>query len=101
MKQTKSLPLSSAEVKNFAFYIMLFVIICLCVYIYLKVSDGSVKCMAAPIPYGISNLKSGNGLPITCECSYPGSMDYFLFTKDNGTIIRFNDLNGGVKPWEQ
>lgn len=77
---------STPQVKDMAFYLLIIVIVLLCVYIYWKVSDGSVKCMASPIQYGIGNLVVDYNQSVTCSCSSPGASQILVYTKDNVSV---------------
>jgi hypothetical protein len=49
--------------------------------------------MASPLTYGVSQLGSANGEPITCQCSYAGSLNIMYVTKDNITTTNIQNFN--------
>jgi len=94
-KKVKELDLSSTQVKNILFYLMLVIVIGLSIFAYLKIRDGSISCMASPIQYGISKLQSSSTQEITCSCSSPGVDNVLYYTLDN---ITFGKGEGLIYP---
>lgn len=82
---------NSYQVRTWAFWFMIIMVVILSFYLIWKTNDGSLKCLASPIPFGISQISSSNGQPITCTCSAQGSNEIIFFTKDNGTILNMQD----------
>ena len=96
-KKPTPLSIFSPQVRNIISYLLLIIIFILCAYIYLKVHDGSMSCMANPISYGINNMKTPNDAPVTCSCSYPGSQSVLVYDKDNFSVISLQ--GGGTNLW--
>jgi hypothetical protein len=73
--------------KDIAFYMMLAIVVAMCFYVVIKVKDGSVKCMANPLQYGVKNLGTSDKSEITCMCSSPTSKQVLIVTEDNVTQV--------------
>lgn len=73
------------NIKDFLFYFMIIIIVGLSIYLIYFVKTESYKCISAPFQYGIKNLKSSNDQPVTCSCSFAGSLNSLIITKDNIT----------------
>jgi len=88
--QTKQPDLSwnSPMIKNLAFWIMILVVISLCMYLIVQVRNESMRCIAAPLVYGVGHLSSNTNSQITCSCSIPGTDQILYVTKSNMTVIR-------------
>ena len=87
MKQNQS------NLKDYIYYLIIVVIVILCFYLLYYVKNNSMKCMASPLTYGVSQLGSANGEPITCQCSYAGSLNIMYVTKDNITTTNIQNFN--------
>jgi hypothetical protein len=85
-KKEQALGFTSPQVKNALFYFMIILVVGLSIFAYIKIRDGSISCMAAPIQYGISKMQSSSTQEITCSCSSPGVDNVLYYTKDNVTF---------------
>lgn len=85
--------LDSMQMKDYAFYIMIMIIVLLCGFVAYKVYDGSVSCIASPIQYGIKNMKATGDAPITCTCSALGVKEQLVYTADNITKSNMGGIN--------
>ncbi len=96
-KEIKPYAFNSPQVKNFAFYMVLVVVVVLCVWVYFQVKNESIKCMADPINYGLNKIKSFNNAPLTCGCDY--LTDYDITSTNNSSLEL---LEGGINiTWEK
>ena len=81
-----------SQIKNYLFYLMIFVVIVLCMYVIYKIKTESIKCMASPLTYGVSKLRSSNGEDITCSCYFPGSRQTLFITKNKTFVSSTENL---------
>ena len=90
----------STDYKSLAFWIMIIVVIVSCIMLIYFVENQSVKCMAKPWSYAISNIKAPAYKPIycSCTCSFLPSGESLLITPNETSIINSdNILEGGIR----
>lgn len=78
------------NIKNIAFWVMIFLIIGLAIYLIFFIKSESYKCMNNPLVYGVNQFKTNQG-EFTCICSAPNT-ERILVTKNNISLLNSGNL---------
>ena len=91
-KQQEPISWNSYQVRTWAFWFMIIMVVILSFYVIWKVNDGSIKCMANSWSYALNTISTTDNKPATCSCtcSFLPPGDTLFITKDNSTIVNFN-----------